>query len=233
MLDTSRIVRLVVQAIPEVKPRLKGKALAFVFDVDPTYKTQPYFEATVEHLILQVYNGWMGGDFIDIMYSLISGQLYDAYVQAWEEDGNTLPLPDYLDEACRVAVVEQQDFVQQFYNDIVDARVDQTGAPTDRAALWANRWQEAKNNAMMQITSQMGGRLQWHEGDTEDKCDTCLALDGMIAYASEWEQLVQPQMAPNGKLKCGGWKCGCTLEPTDHRRSPKAFDAIVNIVMSK
>ena len=232
MIDRSEIVRLTVKAIPQVRPHLHGRALAFVFDIDPSYKTQPFFEATVTHLIQQVYNGNMGGDFIDVMYSLISGQLYDAYTQAWEDDGNTLPLPDFLESAYQVAVVEQQDFVQSFYRDIVDARVDQTGALTDRAGLWANRWQEAYNDAVRLIGVNTGGKLVWKLGATEQHCATCAQLDGIVAYASEWEDDgVKPQNAPNGMLECGGWRCDCSLEPTDRRRSPNALDTIMNAVM--
>jgi len=115
-------------AVPQIIPHLKGWF----------YKTQEYFEATVEHLINQLYNGNMdGGQFIDIMDSLISGQIYDAYVQAWEDDANVLPLPDFLQGAEEQNVVEQQDFVQGLEQDVIEAAIDKTGAPTDRAALWA------------------------------------------------------------------------------------------------
>jgi hypothetical protein len=231
MIDRSEIVRLTVQAIPQVLPHLKGRALAFVFNLDPAYKTQEFFQSTVEHLITQVYNGNMGGQFIDIMFSLISGQIYDAYVQAWEDDGNTLDMPDYLLASERQAVVDQQDYVQAFYNDIVDARIDGTGAPTDRAALWANRWTEAYNEAVRLIVVNSGGKLQWQMGATEEHCDTCAALDGLVAYASEWEDAgVRPQNAPNSTLQCGGWRCDCSLQPTDKRKTANALDRILEAI---
>lgn len=227
-LDTSAFIRSIVGVVPAVRPWLNGRALAFVFSVNPSYKTQEYFEATVEHLIQQLYDGNMDGStFIDIMDSLISGQLYDAYVQAWESDENTLPLPDFLQSALDEAVVNQQDFVQGLEQDVVIASVDKTGAPTERAALWANNWTSEYNNAQVLITSNTGGNMMWVEGDTKDKCTTCLALDGIVAYATEWQDAgVQPRNAPNDMIECGGWNCNCTLEATDQRRSPNAADRI-------
>jgi hypothetical protein len=237
VIDTSNIVRLTYKAVLmkgyDLRPHLTGRALAFVFNLDPSYKSQEFFQATVEHLIVQVYSGNMGGDFIGIMYSLISGQLYDAYTQAWHDDGNALDMPDYLLSAEQNAVVTQQDYVQAFYNDIVDARVDQTGAPTDRAVLWANRWNEAYNDAMHQIALNTGGKEEWQLGSTEDHCPTCEALNGVVAYASEWEEAgVHTQGAPNDKLSCGGWRCDCSRVPTEKRKSPNALDTILNAVMS-
>ena len=232
-MNTSEIVRLTVKAIPTVRSHLKGKAMCFVWNLDPAYKTQDYFEGTVEHLIQQLYNGNMdGSSFIDIMYSLISGQIYDAYVQAWEEDGNTLPLPDYLDSAEKDAVVAQQDFVQGFADDIIQASVD--GEPIDpllaRAGLWANQWTSEYNNAVALITQNEGGNLIWEFGDTEH-CPECEALNGIVAWASEWDELgVSPQNPPNDKISCQGWRCQCRLTPTEQRRSPKAYDSIIGIV---
>lgn len=231
MIDTSSIVRLVVQAIPDVRPHLKGRALAFIFNVDPSYKTQPFFEATVSHLITQVYNGNMGGEFIDIMANLIQGQLTDAYNQAWEDDANALPLPDYLEASLNDAILTQYDFVDQLYRDVVDARIDQTGAPTDRAELWANRWTEGYNEAKHLIAVQMGYKEMWEFGATETHCPTCEGLVGIVAYAIEWDSAgVSPQNAPNEMLSCGGWRCDCKRTQTDQRRSPDALTTIMNIV---
>lgn len=234
MINKSEIVRLTVKAIPAVTPYLKGRAIAFVWNIDPSYKTEEYFNAHIEHLIQQLYNGYMDGStFIDIMYSLISGQIYDAYVQAWEDDGNTLPLPDYLDSAEKLAVVNQQDFVQGLADDIIQASVD--GKPIDpllaRAGLWSNQWSSEYNNAQVLITANTGGKMMWIEGDTKEKCEQCVALDGIVAYASEWDELnVHPKNAPNEMISCGGWDCECKLQSTDQRRSPKAFETIMNIV---
>jgi len=61
----------------------------------------------------------------------------------------------------------------------------------------------------------------WVFDDTAEKCDTCLALNGIVAYAWEWETAgFRPQSPPNALLTCGGWHCECELRHTEKRRSP-------------
>lgn len=101
-----------------------------------------------------------------------------------------------------------------------------------RVRLWANRYTDVLNRATTMLMSDMGERLQWVLGQTEEHCYTCNTLNGVVAFASEWEQLgVRPQNPPNAMLECGGWNCGCYLTHTYQRRSPRAFDTILNTVM--
>lgn len=197
------------------------------------YKTYDFFLKQLEGLIKGVYNGDIAGEFVDVMANLISGQLTQAFEQAWKDEEGEGSLPDYLSSALEDMILGQYEHVDQFYRDIQDARIDQTPiAPLlARAPLWAQRWTEAYNQAVALIVSENGGNLIWQLGATEQHCETCAALNGIVAFASEWEQLdVHPQGAPNDLLVCGGWQCDCSLESTDKRRSPKAFDAIMNIV---
>ena len=236
-MDTSALIRTIVDIIPTVRPHLTGKALAFVFNLDSEYKTESFFRGTVEHLVKQVYGGYMSGEFSDIMDNLISGQIADAYQQAWEDDGNTEALPIYLLEAEQAFVTDQWKYVEGFYRAIVDARVD--GTPIEplleRAQMWAGQWTTAYESATLAIHTQTGGRGQWIKGQTELGCRICDQLDGIVAYFSEWEQLgVHPRGFPNPLLGCGGGgpsnNCDCEIKQTDQRRSPNAFQKISSIV---
>lgn len=227
-MQTSSVVALVVRAIPRVLPLLKSGALRLCL------KTQDFFEGTVDRLIRDLYYGYIdGANFSEIMFHLLQGQIGDAYQTAWEEDGNTTELPDYLVSARDEAVMYQFGFVDAFKDEIIAAAVDE--APVDqfisRAALWANNWDSEYNRAKQLIASENGGKLVWVEGDTADKCETCLALDGIVAYASEWEEAgVRPQNAPNDRLLCGGWRCGCSLQPTSDRKTPNALERIMGVI---
>jgi hypothetical protein len=126
----------------------------------------------------------------------------------------------------------EQGYVEQLSRDIIDAKIDEK--PLDgllsRVQLWANRWNDVYNAAQVTITAEFGGKLQWHLGKTEQHCPSCAALDGIVAFATEWEASgVHPQGAPNDALECGGWRCDCSLVQTDRRRSPRALDRIMDI----
>lgn len=196
------------------------------------YKTYDYFLSTLERLVRSVYDGNLSGEFIDIMASLIYGQLDQAYRGVWDEEGDG-EYPEYLADSFEEMYLSQFDYVDQYYRDIVDARVDET--PIDpliaRAALWASRFTDAQNEARRLIALEGGEKLEWVEGDTLEKCSVCLALDGIVAYASTWNELgVKPQSPPNESLECGGWKCGCKLQVTDKRVTRGSRDKILSIV---
>ena len=223
------VIKVVVNRVPSVVKLLRGRArwmaysvCGFKVDRNYTAKTYDYFLTTLERLIRSVYSGLLGGEFIDIMANLVQGQLMQAYEQAWLDDGNLLPIPSYLQQTAEAKILAQFDFVDQFYRDIVDAKID--GTPIEpllaRAKLWTNRFNEAYNDANAKITLEMGGKLVWKLGKTEQHCSTCSSLDGVVDYAVEWESRgLHPQGAPNSNLECGGWKCDCSLEPTTARRS--------------
>jgi hypothetical protein len=200
------------------------------------YKTYDYFLAQIRGLVKGVYAGFIGGEFIDTMANLISGQLTQAYQQAFEDEGYTdFFIPDYLQTSLTEAIAYQYNFVDQYYRDIVDARLDNTSIDPllQRAAMWANRWNEGYNEAVKLITAENGGNMIWEYGEAEH-CDTCRALNGIVASAKEWETAgVKPQNAPNPLIDCGGWQCKCSLITTTRRRSPKALDTILNIIAGR
>jgi hypothetical protein len=204
-------------------------------------KTYDFFLSTLERLVKSVYNNQLGGEFIDILANLIQGQLTQAYTLAWDEEGTGGKLPDYLQSALTEAIAQQYTFVDQFYRDIVDARLD--GTPIDpllsRCGLWANRYAEAYNQAIALITAEMGGNLIWQLGATEEHCPFCSQFNGIVARATEWDTLgIKPQHAPNpaltgtvnGEDGCQGWRCDCSLDPTDKRRSPEAYGKLEAIL---
>ena len=231
-----QIVRKVIEAVPEVIPYLSNKARYMLYK-PAEYKTFDYMLRAIEGLVNGVYSGNIGGQFVDTMANLISGQLTQAYRQAFEDEGLTDAfLPDYLQSSLNEMILNQYNFVDQYYRDIVDARVDQTSITPllARADLWAQRWTEAYNEAVRLITLNNGGNLEWELGATEQHCPECAAFDGIVARASEWDTLgIRPQNSPNDKLTCGGWRCDCTLTPTDKRRSPNAFGRLEEILLAR
>ena len=198
-------------------------------------KTYDYMLSHVDKYVRDLYNGNMSRDeFIDSMASLIEAQLR----RAWNEGmrNNDLdPQKDMTDEweqEYQNLVLDQFNYIESYADDILEGK--ENGAGVDqfrsRAQLWANRYNETVSISEV-VTAGKGDKLQWALGATEEHCDTCLRLNGIVAYASEWEDLgVYPQNAPNELLECGGWRCDCSLIPTDRRRSPDAYGTIIDIV---
>jgi hypothetical protein len=224
-----KIIQTITKQFPAVIPHLKGRA-RFVAIYKPTeYKTVQFFTQELTRMIRNVYAGFTGGEFVDILFNLVAGQMKQAADQAWKDEGGDGATPSYLNELVMNAVLKQAVFVDTLYRDIVDARVDETPVEPilSRVPLWANRWTETYNQAVALIVAQRGGNLVWRLGRREEHCKTCNALNGIVAGALEWQALgVQPQNAPNGYLECGGWRCGCTLKPTKAKRTHRAFELI-------
>ena len=228
----SSVIQTVADKIPGIRRYLTGKALAMSFGL----KTYDYYLNTITHMVSMVYQGFMGPEFMSIMENLIRGQLADAYETALSDNGLS------AEEATLEMRSELQGFIESefthiepFYSDIIDALIDKT--PLDpllaRAEVWAGRWNDVYNAAEITINKQMGGKLVWRLGATEEHCQSCLQLNGIVAFAREWDESgVRPQNPPNGALTCGGWRCDCSLEPTDKRRSPNALSRILDIAVS-
>jgi hypothetical protein len=198
------------------------------------YKTTDYMSRTVDSLVRDLYNGDITeGDFQDAMFSLIEVQFQRAFNEGMRNNGLD-PVNDMTpewDAEYQRMVTDQLQYIEQFAKDIVDGK--NNGQSKDefmaRADLWANQYQSTVNEAQM-ITADNKDKFKWTLGATENHCTTCSQLDGIVAWAEEWEQSgFHPQQAPNDLLECGGWRCDCSLEPTDEKRSADALGRLLDI----
>jgi hypothetical protein len=231
MIDLLKFAREAVKAVPAVKAYLSDRA-RFVLSDNVSYKSYDYFLQQIQRNVTNLYNGFITGEFIDLMANLISGQIYDAYSKAWFDEGYSGAMPAYLNTAYQDSVLKQYNYVDTYYRAIVDARIDKTPlAPLlVRANMWASRWTESYQDAIRLITAANGGNLIWHYGEAEH-CNTCLSLNGIVASAKEW---TASGLKPKSEmLDCKGYNCKCELVPTKQRRSPKAADRILAISLDR
>lgn len=98
----------------------------------------------------------------------------------------------------------------------------------NRLSMWITRYTDVYNQAIL-ASAEEKTKMMWIYGDT-DHCSTCAALNGLVAYAREWDEAgLHPQSPPNERLECGGWKCQCELVPTDERRSRNIAERLASI----
>lgn len=204
------------------------------------FKTLAYFERVMRRLVQTLYDGQIGGEFVEIAQNLISGQMRKAYEEAWKDDGNEGALPNYLAQAAERETQRQMEFVSPFYRAIIDARVDgNPAAPLlDRVDGWTRQYDVAKREAVRLMGIQNGVKQKWIKGETEHGCQTCADLDGIILYAKEWEALgVHPRGYPNPMLDCEGGgpvnNCDCNLVATDQRRTAKGYEVVLNMMTAR
>jgi len=164
---------------------------------------------------------WTGAISADQFVGVMKADIDRNLTRAWDAGAKECGVkPDeYTDAehlALAQAILKEQTFVEQFGADIQAGSKANKGKLTPlfrRVELWANRYNDIKNQAKALICKDK--KLEWVYGDTVH-CSTCLALHGKIKRASQWQASgIQPQNPPNKNLECGGWKCQCTLRVTD------------------
>ena len=234
----AQIICAAVNHYPEIIEHLSGRARWIIAtaprNVDAV-KTEDAFNRSIANLVRRLYSGGDNGAFVDGMANVIQQQLTRAYNAAWKESGEELPLPDYLASALEDAILGQYDFVDGYAADIRAAAKD--GTPIDgllsRAELWAAQYGTAQDKAARLIAIENSDNLRWELGATEEHCNSCASLNGVVAPAKLWEEIgVHPRDGPNDKLDCGGWRCDCKCDKTDEKVTPDAR-SIIMVAMSQ
>ena len=226
-MNIREIVCKAVELVPGVLPYLSDKALAI--------KTIGQYDRQLWSYALALFRGGDSGEFIDKFATAIKVQLTKAFHEGAGDIGVS---PDEFTDAdkkyLQVLIDSEYDHVLNLASDIEAAR-DKTEEEfrtsfRSRIDLWINRYTEVVNDARIYF----GGKtkLQWNLGETEEHCEQCIKLSGIIAFAYEWEESgIKPQNPPNPVLTCRGWKCDCTLDVTDKRRSPNALKRLMDIAV--
>lgn len=207
--------------------------------VGMVFKTEGAYNRHLWEAALDLYRGDIDAfGFVDEFVNNIGEQL----TRAWNEGAREVGVDpadmtdednDYLDNI----IANEHEYVLGLAEEIEAAR--ESGATLDefrtqyraRIDMWSNRYNDVKNEAKLYFGGKT--RLEWTLGATEEHCSTCARLNGIVAYAEEWaESGFQPQKPPNDMLECGGWRCDCSLDTTDRRRSPNALDRLLDIAVS-
>jgi hypothetical protein len=201
-------------------------------------KTEAHYLRVLQRGVRDLYNRKIDENgLLDVMIRLLDEQLRKAWNEGMRINGLN-PQTDMTDEweqQLQVIITQEFDYVGKFISEIVIAR--ENGDPMDpfiqRAELWANRYNEVVNAAVL-ATAEPKDKLEWVLGETEEHCETCAALDGIVASAKDWQASgFHPQEPPNPMLICQGWHCQCELRPTDKRRTWGALAKLLDLAASR
>lgn len=182
-------------------------------------KSLDNFQAGVRAAARGLFNGVTTTlDFSDQMYSAIRR----GFTQAWAEGSESCGIlagERTQEETKQLGLMIGDNF--QHVAGLADwifqhskANGGDWNAIQSRMALWVNRYLEVKNIAMTMACQNK--KLRWQTGRIKtEHCRSCLKLNGRTHRASVWAAHdCYPRMT-NGKLKCGGFHCGCGFVETD------------------
>jgi hypothetical protein len=215
-MNLTEMIRRAVELVPEVKQYLDDAVLNMLADV----KSYDYYGGRLEKYAGDYYSGKINDtEFLDRMIGMVSSQLRKAWNEGMRENG----LDPSRDMNSQWAAT-LQGIVNSEYNHITDladfinqqrSAMAGTDAIMQRVGLWQNRYIDVTNQAIIE-TAKKDDLYEWQFGNTEKHCDTCLALNGVIAPMVEWDERgLHPQNPPNGSLQCGGWQCDCRFVKSD------------------
>jgi hypothetical protein len=181
------------------------------------------YKAAIRSAVRGLWNGEFDYDwFYDAMDTAIRYHTPLAWAAGAKECGI---LPNEYTKPERVALEQAINYELQWIDGFATAIEEgskanggQLGPLMSRAAIWTGRWEGVKAQAMTMACADK--KLIWQRGQTEMGCRSCTRLDGKIKRASYWqEQGVLPRVHGSDKLECRGFRCDCTLSPTDEPAS--------------
>ncbi len=223
----NKIAQAVILAYPQVIKYLSDDALRGVKTFDSYFRQ-------LWKMVKQLYSTFITRfDFASALADIVKQQITRAYREALRDEGldPNLVKTQYADNVQNIVLAEYE-HIDILAIDIEIASVQQKGYEQfrNRVTMWANRYDDAYNRAIADIALESGQKMMWVLGATEAHCETCAALNGIVAPASVWDELgVKPQQPPNAAIECGGWQCDCSLEITDKRATPNAKDKIQRV----
>lgn len=126
------------------------------------------------------------------------------------------------EQAQLARIVEEQskrDWLNDFYDAIVQAFEAGQDPPYYRADMWSNRWGQVYNEA--KAVFGRNKKLKWVLGETHEHCRTCFGLNGRVYRAETWNE--NGALPQTHALECQGYNCLCRLEETTDRITPGPF----------
>jgi len=165
---------------------------------------------------------WAGVFDIDQAFDAFAVAVSSGLTQAWNAGAaecGIMPADMTAEEKSTLAqiIANEQRFIFPLLLD-VEAGSKANGGLwrvfKSRLETWGLRYDDVVTRA--RLTACSNQKLEWVQGPTSDKCPTCTRMNGKVKRSSQWQRNgVHPRAPKNDTIQCQGWRCLCTLEPTD------------------
>lgn len=206
-----------------------GASLKEFIDYLLVFKDASAYERQLTNDVHALYSRAMSRrGFVSDVGAIIERQLNEAWKSGADE---MMVLPEDFtpeDNAYIAKIIsDEKAHVEGFADSVQNAAGNGEGWVQfqGRISIWVNRIADVENRARMYFGGKQ--RLKWVLGPTEEHCENCSKLNGLVAWATEWEASgVHPQSPPNERIECHGWNCGCQLIPVEERRTRNAKSEI-------
>lgn len=162
-------------------------------------------------------------DFFSFM-DAVFGAVHRGYERAWREGAAICGITPQERTADEWSVLNREIMIAQGriapFADYVFSRQKVDGfllrQVMGRAEVWSNSYNRIVTLA--RSTSCADRKFIWVLGPTRDHCTDCANYSGRIHRGSVWRSVgAHPQ---SRRLECGGWRCLCSLVPTDQPATP-------------
>lgn len=169
---------------------------------------------------------WLGALDRDQFWESMSLTINSGITSAWHAGAADCGIaPDELSPeeltALQKAIDYEHLWIGGFANTIMENTKAKGGKLTplfSRAEIWIGRWEGTRSAARVMACKDK--KLKWNQGPTEQGCPTCSRLNGQVRRASFWQAKgVLPRVHGSPLLDCQGYRCECTLDPTDEPSS--------------
>ena len=181
-----------------------------------TAKTQRSYERALMQTVEDRYNGETSDDeFLALMALLIAYQLRRAMRDGMREVGWRGDVPNDMENEFALMEMEEEQYTRSLLSDILIAIAAGVGIAVlrSRMKMWANRYMDVRNRAMVLVGKRTGALLRWDFGGTEKHCTDCAGYNGTVRTAEEWDDLyrMQGHKPQSRELECKGYNCDCSL----------------------
>lgn len=176
------------------------------------------FQNGIRQAIRGLWKGQIGRfAFFDSMFS----SLTNGYTRAWRQGARECGVQfDELTpgevQTLQVRIAEQTPFIGNLADVIVtnsQAAGGKLGPLLRRGDIWVNGYRRIQQEAKTMACNDK--KLVWELGPAEH-CASCLRLSGQVRRGSFWEERgILPRVPGASYLDCNGYRCQCSLTPTD------------------